>query len=332
MSYTFRVIFEGVCAFVPRKPFFEDAESTAELPPLTVLLPDLRGALPVSEAGGLYRLRPSHFPLLKFDPKNLAARTTRKVDLVCRDFVEPREQALMFLKREQIRFKIKARNARHFTYANCRPCNEHRPDPFNKAEMESLWWLPRIAELDRRRARVRPDLLPNRYQAFPDDLIARLEIQGGHLKTFDFNRDLKGDPQVWRFALPNDDYSDGHWNRPIGNRLALEFYDVEGPVRLKMRRLANEVYEETLELAHPPGGARPVLEIEICNREPEVLFTREEEQAQAILPDADFEEFYFKCSADLGPAKSPSGPVPHHRGPVFFGPIKDPCSPSEMKP
>lgn len=156
MSYTFRVIFEGVCAWVPDHPFFPQDVTAPSAKKVDVLLPDLsRAEFNTQSADGLRVFRSPHFALLKLPLADLQSDTTRRVDLVTRDVGSPHEEGILFLKREQIRFCLRADNAETFQYASWKPEDTsnlddswtikgsrpgmHYPDPASKDQLESLW-------------------------------------------------------------------------------------------------------------------------------------------------------------------------------------------------
>lgn len=361
MSYTFRVIFTGVCAYVPDKPLFlkeVEGENTIwkrqpnTMEGLTVLLPDLRrpGVTPeYPNELRLPRLREPHLPLLKFRLTDLREGTTRRVDLVCRDISEREEEGLLFLRREQIRFSMAAENATSFSFAGWTPYDLPKPpviqqdgqptiqtlspviaevpDLGEREQMESLWWLPNlgvIAEDMPRAGEVRSDALPSFRGPLPECLVARVECGGGRLRTLDFNRGFDGKPIKWRFSRLSEPDGEGCWNRAISSVLALEFFDVRGEVKIELRRLANEVVTEELVLAPAPGASRPLVEIEISNREPDLLF-RDEGFARTTLPDMDFQAFYDKLS-NAEEADWKDLPVPYPGRKSFFGAQEKPCA------
>ena len=331
MSYTFRVIFEGVCAWVPDHPFFpEDAPGTVRVNEVDVLVPDLsRAEYNTQPAEGLRVFRSPHFALFKFSLPDLHRKTTRRVDLVTRDIGTHDEEGLLFLKREQIRFRLEAENATSFRFADRKPAPESRPkpEPTRREELESLWWLPRLQDIAPAYQRARADHLSTHRGPFPEELQARVEIKGGFLKTYDFNRDVNGDPLPWRFLPADATSGQGLWNRAIGNRQALEFYDVQGPVTIELKRIANDVHTTELVLDLPPGAHRPVLEVFVTNLEPELMFGAQD-RLTAQLPDPDFEEFYYMHSDNV--TFNEERPVPNPSGFGFLGIRDKPCSSVEM--
>lgn len=341
MSYTFRVVFDGVISYVPEKPFFVERRDKPrhwkaqeeEIRSVAVLLPDLRrpGTTQVPKPGKpvyLPRFRDPHFPILRFRLGDLRQETTRRVDLVCRDISSRDEDAMIFLRREQIRFDLESENTSRFTFANfVSPLDQEVPSS-ERDEMESLWWLPALDQLvdseDKDAARICEKFLPSYRGPFPEGLIGRVECNGGRLRTFDFNRSAEGFPIGWRFASPGDARSTGRWNRAIGNSTALEFFDVRGDVQIEIKRLANEVISRKIVLGFSPGASRDILQIEISNREPDFLF-EEEGLRRAVAPDMDFQAFYEKLSS-VDPSRVASLPVPHPARKSFFGVYEKPCA------
>jgi hypothetical protein len=303
------------------------------------------------------KFREPHFPLLKFRLGDLRSSTTRRVDLVARDISRQDEYGILFLRREQIRFDMMAENAGSFSFADWAPCPPPtfdevdkylrcppdtkfielpkdswgvRPDLRKREQLESLWWLPdleRIVKDDPLAPHVKPEFLPSYRGPFPDGLIARIECTGGRLRTYDFNRDVDGVPLKWSFA-PLHDLDHTTWNRALANSLALEFFDVQDEVRIELRRLANEVVIEELVLAPGPGASRNELEIEISNREPDLLF-QEESFNRSALPDMDFQPLYEILSRTE--KKAFSLPIPYPHKDSFFGVVEKPCAGGGMK-
>lgn len=354
MSYTFRVIFDGVCAFVPDKPFFSRNKDTGvwgangdKATYVDVLLPDLtRAEYNTQAARGLRIFRSPHIALLKFQRDHLDwSETSRRVDLVCRDIDSSDEEGLLFLKREQIRFHLKASNVKCFEYADWSPDEKQQGDlreavidsrisgvhvPTTDDQMESLWWLPRLREIEPHYDRVNSRMVRGKdglCRAFPEELQARVEINGGRLRTFGFNRDVNGEPQPWRFLPADETAGSGVWNRAIGNRLALEFFDVCGRVGIELKRIANDV--EITNLVLMPRVDQEVLEVVMTNSEPEALFgVRDRLTAQ--LPDPDFEEFYYMLTDPDSNDFNELRPVPNPSGFGFIGILDKPCSPAEI--
>jgi hypothetical protein len=358
VSYTFRVIFDGVCAYVPDKPFFKEDKKTCRwyrrsdevdqkdprsgpARSLAVLLPDLRRPglprVPDNPQLNFPTFRDPHFPLLKFRLGDLRESTTRRVDLVCRDISRLDEEGILFLRREQIRFNMDAENANAFSFADWVPKYQDQAIPRLECreEIESLWWMPDLVRIvpegaeKTKAVRAKANVLPSYRGPFPEGLIARIECLGGRLRTYDFNRNVDGVPLPWRFAPPDDRSCPGYWNRALSNSVALEFFDVRDDVHIELKRLANEVVVEELVLAPAPGASRPVVEIHISNREPDLLF-EEEGFSRSALPDMDFQPFYELLS-DFNPELVHELPIPHPARTTFFGIREKPCAGTLME-
>jgi hypothetical protein len=140
---------------------------------------------------------------------------------------------------------------------------------------------------------------------------------------------VEGNPLRWRFAGPADALGEGTWNRALANSVALEFFDVKEEVRIELKRLANEVVVEELFLAPAPGASRPVVEINISNREPDLLF-QEEGFGRLTFPDVDFQPFYESLSPFTGDLSVL--PIPHPARTSFFGIREKPCAGTVMEP
>jgi hypothetical protein len=91
--------------------------------------------------------------------------------------------------------------------------------------------------------------------------------------------------------------------------------------------LANEVVIEELVLAPGPGASRSELEIEITNREPDLLFQTESFNRSA-LPDMDFQPFYELLSQTRKGIDTLPIPYPHKES--FFGVVEKPCAGTGM--
>lgn len=338
MSFTLRVVFDGVCAFVPApEPFFSYTSGKWEAKPvksIAVLLPNLQSAALASyKFQGRSFFREPHFPLLTFPIESLQGGTTRRVDLVAREPGRRDEVGVCLLNREQIRFKCDTQYRKDLSFEGWVPSTvtQEKPTEGKPEEVRSLWWLPRVDELTvGKHGRPRKDLSPDHLAGFPDDLAARVETAGGQLSVANFNRGRTGLPIPWRFAPPDDAASAGVWQRAIGNSLALEFFDIGEKVVLEMRRLGNEVHDAELVLAPPIGARNPVVEVRISNMELERLLGRTDVGRGSFL-DPDFQAFYQAIS--IGPVDLGKQPIPNPAGKYLFLGIRDkPCSPSAYNP
>ncbi len=325
MSYTFRVIFEGICAYVPDRPFFvQEANGKWKAGSPTsvqVLIPDLTGRIPRPGTQPL-AIAP-HFLTLRARVRDLQPETDRHYRLTYRQPGSLDEMALFRVDGEEMKIELdRSSNGDAFSFANWVPKRpQELPDLRSVLMTSSLYWLPRLEEIAPHFDQVDADLLaPN---PFPQSLAGRVAIEGGTLRVAGFNRERNGRPRVWRFADPASSQDPGVWNRAIGNRLALEFFDVEGPVRIVLEAPGGAAKQ--LVLAPPPGTGGDVESI-VSNVEPESLFVPE---APLRGFDPDFDVFY---DLGLAPKVYPSKPrptirpVPNPPPTVFLGVFEKPCS------
>jgi hypothetical protein len=84
---------------------------------------------------------------------------------------------------------------------------------------------------------------------------------------------------------------------------------------------------EELVLAPGPGASRSELEIEITNREPDLLFQTESFNRSA-LPDMDFQPLYELLSQTRKGIDALPIPYPHKES--FFGVVEKPCAGTGM--
>lgn len=314
MSYTLRLIFEGVCAFVPDKPFFTNG-LPGQPTSMSVLIPDLRRA----QVGATKRMRDAHFPVLSFELENLVrAKSTRFVDLVFREDLAKNEHGLCILRNEVVTVDSIEGRPQNFQFASTVPLGQV---PANMAELSSVFWLPRIAEIQPGYEKAMRPLNPKRFKLVPPELIGAVQIDRGFFRCLGFNRDDSGDPRIWRFA--KDDDGAGVWNRVVGNRFALELFDLTMPVSLLLD--ARTIDPQPTQLTFFPRQNESLVEVEVSNLEPEQIFADSGLHIEAS-PDPDFEEFYGRISSN----RNPTPPVIPNlkRRQSGLGDVRKPCAPA----
>lgn len=319
MLYTLRLIFEGVCAFVPDDPFFTFTQGkwvAGKPKELTVLFPDLRKA----GLGAKKRLRDAHFPAVLFDLETLVRnKTTRFVDLVVREDGSNLEHGVCLLRQECLSLVGTEGRPADFKFAATVPQYDV---PVKRDDFKSVFWLPRISEIQPGYQLANTALNPAKFRLMPPELVGTFSIERGFFRCFAFNRDESGDPRVWRFAKEAD-LGQGVWNRAVGNRWALEISDLTDPVTLKMELRTNDPMETTLSFF--PKASEQLVEIEFSNLEPEQLFADSGLQIEGS-PDPDFEEFCHRVSSK----GAPTDPVIPNlkRGSSSLGDVRKPCAPA----
>lgn len=313
MSYTFRVLFSGLCAFVPNKPFEQLQDPPDEV---TVLLRNLlRPDLLTNEVA----LEP-HFPLVQFDLADLHPQSPRRPDLRR----EETGKAACFLFGEEIVFDLSlpkgtARKLKTPTELEKQPrVGQTESTPQDR---ESLYWLAKLEKASPNHF-VDPEVLTTALSlAGEPPIIARLKLDHG------FFRVSRLSEQVCHFepSSGNDRYE-----QQIATELALDIEGVEGPVLILLR--APDGTERTLMLS--PVRRSGLVEIRIQNRELDDFLGI----PKGLLPPrevADFEVFYdlvqVPDGVDAVVRRFPRQPPPPP-GPILSNPSLCPPSGLALKP
>jgi hypothetical protein len=186
--HTFRIIFTGLKAIVPRGG---DLADPANFPTsLTVLLPNL---LKPCVLRGLDLILPSHFPLLQFNLDNLRPTNDQPTFLSFQKLSEgPRGACL--LDHLDISFlrdgtKLPAGVEPVLTYPP--PCDE-------EPEEEDISWLVKLEEAYKQPCWIKPRFLRS-LSPLEDTVIARLQLSGGTFRTFELHQDEWVFPSLPRF-------------------------------------------------------------------------------------------------------------------------------------
>lgn len=318
MSFTLRVVFEGVCAFVPDIPIFDQNEVgdwiAAQPNSMTVLLPDLREPAEASYSTPQKRVfRHSHFPVLEFDNDLLdVAKSTRSVHHLRK--VGGTTRGYCLLDKEEIFLP----SAGGFSVDHTIPADHKVP---SKKDMESLWWVPRLRAISTNQGywKVQKTKNPSPNVDLPKAIVAALKLAHGALRVIDFNQDATGKLQNWRFALPLKS-GPGAWNRPIGTALALDLNVSTPEVAIELQVRKEGGVEARTRLVFCPAVPQAVVTLRVLNVEIEKLFFPAGSFAVEGSPDPDFEAFY-NLTVDPTP-----GPVPD-LGAGQVGDETKPCAP-----
>lgn len=332
-SITLRVVFEGVCAFVPDRPFFvkdDNGESSAGDPSnLVVLLPDMRSASIADwEAGSKVWpvktapfFRAPHAPVLSLRTCDLRDSSRLVVDGLVQDPATGTLRTLHVLDYEILTLQPGA-EWEPLTFEAAIPEPESSQFPGPCAELRrSLWWQPRMSEISPPHQWGRSDL----QTAGPDaleglKLTSRIAIPGGHLSLAGFNSDATiywDFGAVQRTAGNLDISTTTTWERCIGNQIACEARFPGTEVQLRIDGPSSHTQTVTLQ----PPSAGDVVEVRIANAELEdvVLTPRPKPWTYPYLPSCDVQAVYRLTTA---PDTKP-WPVPLPAGPV--GPREKPC-------
>lgn len=328
MSYTFRVIFEGICGFVPDTPFFVQKDGKWEPgkpSEVSVLLPkcQVARAAPWKDAG-VRVVREAHWPVLTVEASRLQATNAPrnpdlkwhgriKVSINGEEVEKEADWATFLLDEEKVRFVLSdcQSNLRVDTKI---PTDPTTPDERPGGDSGSLWWLPRLAEISPQDRKASSVLKPAPAQKVHDSLAAAVEVTAGRLSVVDFNRDKYGNPRTWSFTHPTKWWSTKrYWKRPIGNTLALVLEQSATELKVELER------GQVLSFGLRGDSTEPV-QIFVSNMEVDDRLLQGRFRGSRDR-DPDFQELYRLSSSG-----SEVGPVPNAKAEPA-GPRVDPCSP-----
>lgn len=156
MAFDFRIVFSGICAFVPRPDgSFDDlAKKKDFFRSLTVVLPDMLSAKAISKDD----VRDGHLPTLELD-RDQGWQGDRDVDLVA-----PKRQNkkdIYFLNKERVSFEFGGG-----TPGGIEICNFDALPPAGQTapaagEEEFFWWVPKMERVVPGSENLRDNLLAN---------------------------------------------------------------------------------------------------------------------------------------------------------------------------
>lgn len=346
-GFDLRILFEGLCGFVPDEPFFvrDTNESYRAGTPskLSVLLPDARvpgigdweTGMPLNQLVGPIAFRSSHAPVLSLRPFDVAA--VRGLDLagMVEDPVTGEARLVHVLDREEVTFTQDGGDWPRLGFTSAIPDQQDMPLPPKEQDVaqdpslyplrHSLWWLPRMAEIAAHHAWADQDLLdlsPSGFQA--RRLAARVIVPGGHLSIEQFNSDGTA---YWNFGVAARDGKGVYqrppaatwtWKRAIGT-----------VIQCKVRVPGDEVNIElyNYDKAHSSVTLRPRsenndVEVAVLNAELESFVIKVDAPwADQYLPDPEFQTLYTLSAAE----KAAPRPVPVNTK-IEAGTAYKPCS------
>lgn len=307
MAFTLRVVFEGVFAFVPDKPFFvkndDGTWKSGDASQVWVLAPDLRrpDLADWDRASGYAKpdFRPSHFTIVSAAPKHIQDKSEGLFDRLIATHDGDDKELLKILKGAHLEFRQGDKPLDGGLKPNVTvPRSGYQTKPtipgVKPEEVSSLWWLPRLAEIAPDYAYARELLKPTAStNPAPEELAAVLSLNSGTLSIVRHNG---GGDTLWNFTkvvrtgskvIADEDAAHQTWKRAIGNQLAWDTFIEADHVELRIRFPDADL--PPIKLWPPFRGAREVV-LFVRNREPELTLIREEESG--IEFDPDFQVFY----------------------------------------
>jgi hypothetical protein len=177
MAFNFRIVFSGICAFVPDPDgsFDEPANRKDHFRKVSILLPDLLSA---GMAGG-GTVRDGHVPTLELD-RSQGWTGDRDVDLVA-----PKRQAkkdVYFLSRERVWFEIGGGEPGGIEVLNFDRKPALPPEgPVSEEQARFFWWVPKMERVAPGSETVNQSLL----REDPRSVASVVEIHRGRLSVPD---------------------------------------------------------------------------------------------------------------------------------------------------
>lgn len=273
MDYTFRIVFSGLCAFVPDRSFDANPGPSS----ITVLLPNLLNPFPLSN-----KILTPHYPTLAYDLAQRKPESTKEAPLVWKEEKQP-DKGLCFLLGEDLKINAQSQGADQLHLVNGH--NGGDAIKANGADETSVWWM---AKLDKAasgaglaKLAMQPPRIPN-----PTDIISRLQLSRGVLSSWEL---VDG---VCKFDHQST------YEQQIAREVAWELRGVTGPVEIDFTGFGVNPKTTTL-ILEPPAGSTEVT-VEIRNLEIDA-FLFPEYDLQRGTRATDFEVYYRMCSGFSGP-------------------------------
>ena len=292
MPYTLRIVFSGLCCFVPDKPF----DSRDPIEKVTVLLRNLFKPILLSNG----EVMSVHIPRIEVNPKNHRPSSTRRIDF-SQDPGTNLERYHCVLRFEDVEFAPGGVLAAGGPTVNVHPPGN--PDEPTPEELRSLHWLSDLQDSVGAGVRINSTLLDDIVpDQFPPPVVAgRIHINSGTLET--------------------DQFQDGFWHfdpaadpKRLARSIVLQFDGVEGDSEIHFRRFLGA---RTTKIIFGPVTQDPkeIVEVEVRNAEIDRFIEFLGDQ-RIVLVDYDYEGYFDLLTL---PAQ-PSFHLPSQANETVIGP------------
>lgn len=279
MSFNFRVILSGLCAFVPDQPIAAAGPLEEKPTGMRVVMVDARQRTKAVDFGTLA----PHYPIVVVKTSNLKSRNG----------VPPGTRIEWRLDRRELKFVVEGGMPKDFVLVQ----GDLRGDPpagFNGALPAGTPRQPEDFAWGVHMQRAAPQFAQIDPRCFEDAgslglVAARVVLDRGELANHGFDPD-----KIPRYFF-DPTLGGDQTVRPYTNKTSLEIKDVTG-VRLVARDLDDLESPEELALM---GSEGEWVEITVSNMDDGRLPERLPDPNQAAKPDVDFKWFYSLC-ADRG--------------------------------
>lgn len=328
MAFTFRIVFSGLCAFVPSKSFDNSYPEKVR-----VLLPNVLRARtvlrPKPDADDVLEsdafILPPHFPLITFDERTLRQCNVQQFHFVKErpDLDDPAAQRMgvALLQKQDIFIWPDGHQPKAQSLRLINPKVENRASP-TAEELESLSWLTKIDGLLGRPRPVISDLLRDSLDEKEDRIISRVLLQEGRLKTHSLTS-----PR-WEYLPVGKAATLGAGER-VAKSLALEL-EANEKVKLIFRSFGSADTQKMI-FAPPLDAPHEDVEIQLLNLEADdLLGVKAEEKKPSPGIDPDFSVYYDLIK---GFKEQEARPIPQRflgDGAELITGDSKPCAPTGM--
>jgi hypothetical protein len=268
MPYTLRIVFSGLCCFVPDERF----DSGKPVKDVKVLLRNL--FKPIIFRNG--EVMAIHVPRIEVDPKNHRQSSTRRIDF-SQDPGTDKERYHCVLRFEDVHFAPGGATSDTGPVFDAKP--PAVPDRPTEDELKSLYWLADIRDSIGAGATLKPAVVGNiRPDQTPPPLVAgRVSITSGNLEV--------------------DDFQDGSWHfdpqkpaKLLARSIVLQFPGVTGDSEILCRRFLS-ARETKIVVGPVTADPTEVVEVEIKNAEIPRFIEYLGDQ-RVVLEDHDYEGYF----------------------------------------
>lgn len=279
MPYTLRIVFSGLCAFVPDKPF-DPADPPTEV---VALLRNLFKPIVFSNGD----VMAVHIPRVEVEPKNYRSTSTRPIDFV-QDPGTSQERDVFVCRFEDIKFAPEGvlPSPGTLTVNAVRPVDENNPTPDEK---RSLYWLADFRDSAGANARIKTMLLGD---IIPDDgplVSCRVFISSGELQSQQLQDGL------WIFDPRLQP-------KKLTRSIALEFKGLSRDSEIVFREF-DQTQETKIAVGPPASSPTEDVVIEIKNAEVDRFLEFPGERV--VQEDYDYEAYFDLCTLTGAPLYVP---------------------------
>ncbi|MFY9823073.1 MAG: hypothetical protein WAM82_16950 [Thermoanaerobaculia bacterium] len=310
MSYTFRVVFSGPCAYLPNIVEGDEGPATS----WSVVLPYMKNRWPGERDGDKISVD-SHLAVVQFSEAQFQTSVPPDIRLAVRNDEDERyqESGLYLLDGHRITFDLPG--------AETLKVVEQKIDPKVMSDQDavlellknadpktkSMSWLPAMSWLRKNLQWFGRDGIAFFQNGFPQKgtLAGHVLLKQGSLVAHEIDTVPKNDgtmvPTIWEFRPPGTRSNDKNPRQALAKSIALEVNELKKPVTVTIAFSPDVKKTLTLKAKSCKG----VVEIQIKNRELEEIFLSDSGEFESHPVDLDFRYMYTQAQGYDPKAKYP---------------------------